>query len=203
MKAAKTLLSVNRPLDDESGVTLVELLVVCVIIAIVAGLALMQRGSANEQLQRQNAAQGLKVAFERARFDSVKRRAGGGSEAAQVTVTPTSYTLRTYRNGTAEDNVTTLPPGVVIELYAGSSLVSQDVVFDQRGQTPQSPTPPQFYVCNVSCASPTNSNANLVIVTPTGTVNLLSGSGSIPSFGIPTMSNINTTTGVSNTVIVP
>ena len=65
--------------SGQAGISLVELLVVIVIIAIVASVALMRRGSANEQFQRQNASRELKTAFERARFDSVKRRADGGS----------------------------------------------------------------------------------------------------------------------------
>jgi hypothetical protein len=48
--------------------------VVISIIAIVAAIALMQRGNSNEQFKRQNITWGLKNAFERARFDSVKRR---------------------------------------------------------------------------------------------------------------------------------
>ena len=66
--------SLRSTFGEQSGLSLIELLVVMVIITIVASIALMQRGSANEQLKRQNAATQLKNAFERARFDSVKRR---------------------------------------------------------------------------------------------------------------------------------
>ena len=72
--------------SHQSGVTLVELLVVIVVISILAGFALLQRGNANEQLRRQNAAQQLKVAFERARFDSVKRRAECDPNKAKVVI---------------------------------------------------------------------------------------------------------------------
>ena len=196
------VVSKRSGINGQSGVTLIELLVVIIVIAILAAFAFMQRGSANEQFQRQNAALQLKVALERARFDSVKRRATG-SEQALVTVTPTSFTLRTFNNGTAQDVTTTVPAGIVMGLYGGGSLVSQDVVFNQRGETSVSPNAPQFYICNVSCSSPGNSTANLLIVTPTGTVNLLPGGAGLPSFGVPTMSNVNTSTGVSNTVVIP
>jgi prepilin-type N-terminal cleavage/methylation domain-containing protein len=190
----------------QSGVTLVEMLVVIIIIAIVAALALMQRGSANAVFQRQNVATQLKNAFERARFDSVKRRVESGQEA-YVTVSGTSYTLRTYNNdangvSSPSDLVTTLPAGIVIGLYGGGTPSSQNVVFNKRGEATTSPAP-QFYICNVSCSSPSNSNANLLIVTPTGTVNMLPGDATLPSFGIPTMTNVNTNTGISNTVVVP
>ena len=190
---------------DDGGITLPELLVVIVVISIIAGFALMQRGPANVQLQRQNVAQQLKSAFERARFDSVKRRATSG-QFAIVTVTPTSYRLRTYSNdvnGTAtpNDQVTSLPSGIVIGLYDGTALTSMDVSFNMRGETPSSPAP-QFYVCNVSCSTHTDANANIVLVTPTGTVNLLPGSTALPTFGVPTMSPVPSNTGINNDAVV-
>src|SRR4051812_47613630 len=86
----------------QSGVTFIELMVVIVIIAIVAAIALMQRGSADEQFKRQNVARNLKTAFERARFDSVKRRADSSSipavPLAAVQIEATRFTLATDAN---------------------------------------------------------------------------------------------------------
>lgn len=194
--------------SHQSGVTVTELLVVIVIIAVIAGFALMQRGAANEQLTRQNAAQQLKTAFERARFDSVKRRAVASSELARVTVTPASFTLRTFSNdangvSVARDQATTLPPGIVIAHFSNLiTLTSQDVTFDMRGETPASPLP-QFLVCNVSCGSADNTNSNIVIVTATGTVNLLPGGSTLPVFGLPTVTNVNTSTGINPDAVLP
>ena len=190
----------------QDGVSFIELIVVIVIISIAAALAFMRTGSANPQFKRQNVATQLKNAFERARFDSVKRRVTSGQEA-YVTVTPTSYTLRTYSNNangvsTPNDLTTTLPTGIVIGSYGGGTLTTQNVVFDMRGEVPTSPSP-QFYVCNVSCSSPSNANANILIVTPTGTVNLLPGGSSLPTFGVPTITSVPTNTNVSNTVYIP
>jgi prepilin-type N-terminal cleavage/methylation domain-containing protein len=195
-------------LDGQRGVSYVELLIVIVIIAIVVSLALMQRGSANEQFQRQNIARQLKVAFERARFDSVKRRSVGGSAPqAYVTVTPASFTLRTYNtdvNGAAvaSDQVTSLPSGIVIGHYDGSALVSHEVDFNMRGETPSSPAP-QFFVCNNSCSSPSNATANIVLVTPTGTVNLLPGGSTIPTFTSPTITNVSGGAGINPVIVAP
>lgn len=194
--------------SHESGVTVTEVLVVIVIIAVIAGFALMQRGAANEQLTRQNVAQQLKTAFERARFDSVKRRAVASNELALVTVTPTSFTLRTYSNdangvSVSRDQVTDLPPGIVIAHFDNSvTLTSQDVTFDMRGETPTSPLP-QFLVCNVSCGSADSTNSNIVIVTATGTVNLLAGGSTLPTFGVPTVTNVNTNTGINPNAVLP
>lgn len=190
----------------QRGVTVTELLVVIVVIGVICGFALMQAGGTDDQLQRQNVAQAFKVAFERARFDSVKRRASEvGSNAlreATVTVTPTSFTLRTYTNeanGTAtpSDQTTTLPSGIVIGRYDGATLTSVVVTFDMRGEI-GSASDAQFYICNVTCAgSHTNTNANLLIVTPTGTVNLLPGSSTLPTFGVPSMSPIPTSANIN------
>lgn len=182
----------------QDGVTLTELLIVIVIIAVVSSFAIMQRGSANEQFQRQNIATQLKVAFERARFDSVKRRADGSfASMAYVTVTPSSFTLHTYNtSGTIVNQTTPVPTGIVIGKYDGTTLTSFDVSFNMRGETSQSPLP-QFYVCNTSCSSPTNSTANIVLVTATGTVNLLAGGSGLPVFGVPSQNSVPNTNGIN------
>ena len=190
----------------QRGVTVVELLVVIIVISVILGFALMQRGGANEQLQRHNVAQELKSAFERARFNSVKRRAGSGQEAL-VTLTPNSFTLRTYNNdvngiGVQAETTTTLPTGVIIALYDGTTLTTRDVSFNMRGETAASPAP-QFLVCNLSCSNRTNATANIVLVTPTGTVNLLSGSSSLPVFGTPTITDVPTSTGINHDTVLP
>src|SRR5690606_12428047 len=102
--------SAHSPHSLDAGFSFVELMVVIVIIVIVATLALMQRGSANEQFQRQNVARELKVALERARFDSVKRRA---LPPAKVEVRPDRFILTTYRidaGAPVAENVETLLP---------------------------------------------------------------------------------------------
>src|SRR4051794_166677 len=68
----------------QTGFTFVELMVVIAIIAVVATLAFMAFGRSREQFKRQNVARKLKVGFERARFDSVKRRADDSSIYAKV-----------------------------------------------------------------------------------------------------------------------
>src|SRR4051812_28364446 len=88
-------------LSDQSGVSVPETLIVVVIISIISAIAVMQfgnsAGGANQQFKRQNVARELKVAFERARFDSVKRHAEGAGPAT-VIVDTNSYTLKTDAN---------------------------------------------------------------------------------------------------------
>ena len=198
----------RRRFDDQTGWTLVELLVVISVIAIVASMALMQRGTTNERLQRQNASRELKVAFERARFDSVKRRADGtGSRPyAYVEVRSNGFTLRTYNddvnaNPVARDQSLTFPSGVVLTHYS-SGTIPMTVTFNRRGETAGGV--PQFRVCNVSCASPTNATAETILVTPMGTVNLLAGNANIPSFTNTALAgSTSNTASINDDVIIP
>jgi prepilin-type N-terminal cleavage/methylation domain-containing protein len=188
----------------QSGVSLPEMLVVILIIAVIAGFALIKRSPADVQLKRQNVAQQLKSTLERARFDSVKRRADS-SAMASVTITPTSFTLRTYttsaNTNTAHDQTTLVPSGIVIALRNGT-LTSTQVTFNMRGETPTSPEP-QFYICNVDCSSPTDATANFLLVTPTGTVNLLRGSATVPTFGSPAVAPVPVASAINPDTVLP
>ena len=205
----------------DRGLSIVELLIVIVIISIVGGIALMQTGTPNRQLKRQNVARELKVALERARFDSVKRRATSAAAVtddtrARVIITANSYTLVTDNNrngdlvnddGTMEstDASTISLAGQDIVIAGNGIVLPVTVLFNQRGEAMMGGggTNPIFYVCNVDCSSPTANNANLLLVTPTGTVNLLAGNASPPSFANANVTTVPVATGVSNTVALP
>jgi prepilin-type N-terminal cleavage/methylation domain-containing protein len=203
--------------NDQSGVTLIELLVVIVIIAIVASIALMQRGSADAQFKRQNVARELKVAFERARFDSVKRRAQPEASPspetrAKVVVDTNSYSLTTYTvdsaNVSTPSTQTTDTSGqnVVIQGGTNSITLPYTIYYNQRGEAVDingSSISPSFYVCNATCSSPSTSTANLILVTPTGTVNLLSGGSTAPNFNAPTITTSTNTNTINNTARLP
>ena len=181
--------------QGQDGTTLVEVLVVVVIISIVAAFAIMNRGSANEQFKRQNVARELKVAFERARFDSVKRRAEGANQA-HVVVDAGTYTLVTDVNQDGDtldpvDSLTTNFAGQNISISSDGTSLPVTVTFDKRGETTYTDDP-VFLVCNGSCtfSNDTSANANIVLVTPTGTVNLLPGGSTPPTFAAPNVSNV-------------
>ncbi len=198
-------------LKAQDGVSYVELLVVIVIISIVASIAFMQRGSANAQFQRQNVARELKVALERARFDSVKRRADTAATQATVTINANnSFTLRVDKdqNGTLNtaDDVTTASPANIVIAGSGGITLPVTVIYNQRGEASiVGGGTPLFLVCNGTCPTfPGNSgNANIVLVTPTGTVNLLPGGSSLPSFTAPGVTALDGTLGINPLVKVP
>ena len=203
--------------QKQIGVSLVELLVVISILIIISTIALMNMGSSKQQFKRQNVAQELKVAFERARFDSVKRRAVSTGEQARVIVDATSYTLVTDANqdGDLTDTVDTQVTNFAAQGISITSTLSlpATVYFNKRGEATDSASSsisPSFLVCNPFCtisggnSNATASNANLVLVTPTGTVNLLAGGSPIPNFAAPSpITAVTNTTDIKPTVIIP
>jgi prepilin-type N-terminal cleavage/methylation domain-containing protein len=204
------MLGGTHQVNEQHGFSIVETLVVIIIISIVSAIAFMQRGSANSQFQRQNIARELKVSFERGRFDSVKRRADSSGIQARVLVDTGAYTLTTYKD--VSGTMTAAPvtssfsaQNIVIAGYGGLTL-PYTVYYNQRGEAVDSSgasISPKFLVCNVSCSSPTVANSNIVLVTPTGTVNLLAGGSSIPTFTAPTITTVPPTSSINNTVTVP
>lgn len=193
--------------SHQSGVTVVELLIVVILIAIIAGFALMQRGSANAQLARQNVARDLKTAFERARFDSVKRRADGANvDFATVQVQAAQFTLTTDANqdGDIDDPsdsvVTPVPPN--IEIAAGPGLaLPLTISFNRRGEPDVAD--PVFIVCNGDCNYNNDvAGANIIHVTSTGTVNFLPGGSNITPFPTPPVQTIPGGTGIRSEIYV-
>jgi type II secretory pathway pseudopilin PulG len=62
-------------LNLQSGISIIEVLVVLTVIVILTTIAITQLGRSKTDLQRQRIAREFKIYLERARFDSVKRRA--------------------------------------------------------------------------------------------------------------------------------
>jgi prepilin-type N-terminal cleavage/methylation domain-containing protein len=184
-----------RKREQERGFSLVELLVVVIIVVLIATFAMMSGATANKLLEMQNGSRELKVAFERARFDSVKRRADG-SELANVELRSDRFILTTYVGGTPNVQTTMLPQGVSIEHYLSATL-PMTIYFNWRGET--SGGVPQFRVLESQ-----TSQSEIVLVTATGTVNLLPGASSIPSFSNPSLSGgTSNTASINNSAVIP
>jgi Tfp pilus assembly protein FimT len=190
------------------------MMVVIVVIGIVTSLALVRSGNASEQFKRENASVQLKTAFERARSDSVKRRA----DALGPPVVPlayvridsaTQFTLVTDANQDGDlldavDSVTTTFPARINLAPRTGLTLPLTVAFNKRGEP--TVTDPSFVVCNGVCtfANDTSAIAAVVHVTASGTVNLLAGGSTIPSFATPNVTAIGTSTSIrSQTYISP
>lgn len=80
-------------LGPQSGFSLIEVLIVLVMMGVLTVLALTQLGSSRVDFQRQRIAREFKIYLERARFDSVKRRAENADSAKVVLNGPSSFTV--------------------------------------------------------------------------------------------------------------
>lgn len=206
----------NRPkpdLHDQRGFSLTELLMVTIVIAVVSAIAIYQFNAPRIQFSRQNVSRELKVALERARFDSVKRRADTAASYARVVITSTSYTLGTDRDNDGDvdsnDSIVKSFNGSGITIQSSGASLPLTVLFNQRGEvsfvdsggSPVSPV--TFRICNGDCSTPSNANSDLLVLTPTGTVNLLGGASTVPVFTAPPITTVSGSTDIEPLATVP
>ena len=197
----------NRGPASEHGYSLIEVVIVVVIVAILATFAILALGSSTRNLGRQNIAKEFKVALERARFDSVRRRATECAAMARVEITSaSSFSLITdlNQNGVIDPASDTR----TVDFGAGNLVQIVDdppptypviIRFDQRGHTSSGPcgaetavdTPTVF--CELPCTAATASggNSSMVFVSPTGTAAMLTGGETIPTFSDPAVTTID------------
>ena len=197
----------KKKFDFERGYSLVELMIVLVITAILVTLALISFGNTQTQFNRQNIARELKVNLERARFDSVKRRAVNTADLAEVKLlSATSFSVKidTNQNGTLDANETrtiNFAGQPTVRLVGNLLVFPITINFDRYGRITAkdgtSPTPqnitPIFTICTNNCtaANATASNADVIYVSPSGTVTMLAGGSSQPTFQNPNVSNVS------------
>lgn len=197
----------KKKFDSERGYSSVELMIVLVITAILVTLALISFGNTQTQFNRQNIARELKVNLERARFDSVKRRAVNTADLAEVKLlSATSFSVKidTNQNGTLDANETrtiNFAGQTTVRLVGNLLVFPITINFDRYGRITAkdgtSPTPqnitPIFTICTNNCtaANATASNADVIYVSPSGTVTMLAGGSSQPTFQNPNVSNVS------------
>lgn len=207
--------------NSQSGKSIVELIIVLVIIAILVSFSVAQFRQSRVYFQRQNITRALKVHLERARFDSVKRRAvdpgtsGAADNRAKITLlSATSYsvTLDLNQNGTIEsaDTRTIDFSGQSDAQILGNNLIYPVTIkFDQRGQITARNNSgvdisPVFTLCGYGCtlSNANPSNASVISVSPTGTVAMLPGGETMPTFQNPAVTNVNSTLNVNPCVFI-
>ena len=203
------------------GFSVIELLIVLVIVGILVTFAVLSFGTSASNLERQNVAREFKTSLERARFDSVKRRASECSDMSNVTISsPTlfSYSIDRDQNGRLDLPVET----TVVDFTNRSDLMvigngvtlPVTIRFDERGRAflrndcdPSSiPTAsvPLFYFCNGACTVSTVNaeNANSIFISATGTVAMMTGDATIPTFDPPTVTTYPAANGVDEDLII-
>ncbi|HYG12138.1 MAG TPA: hypothetical protein VD835_19480, partial [Pyrinomonadaceae bacterium] len=120
----------------ERGFTLLQIVIVVAVIAIISTVALLGVASARAGQRRVNSARVLSAYLEKARVDSVRRRADGsaGNPLAAVSVLNAntySVLLDFDHIGTTSTRTFTLEPGVTF----ANEAIGVVIQFDWRGRT--------------------------------------------------------------------
>ena len=185
----------KKKFQSQSGISIMELIIVLTIIAILSAIAISQFGTAKTDFQRQNIAREFKIYLERARFDSVKRRAANAADMSRVVLnSASSFTaiVDSNQNGTILNSNGTFEAGdmrvVDFTERSNTQIVLSDTLnypitirFDQRGQITSTDgsnnaVDPLFTICSSgSCdgTSQTAQNSTVISVSETGTVAVL------------------------------
>jgi prepilin-type N-terminal cleavage/methylation domain-containing protein len=193
----------NRAFGNQSGVSLVELLIVLVIISILIVAAVAQFGDAGDRFETQNIARELKVNFERARFDSVKRRPTTINDMSRVVInddTSFSLTIDADKSGSIETTDTkniSFGGRTDVKIIATGMSFPVTVAFDRKGHisaidSSGTTVTPTFVICdNCTAGNYLTSSYYIVSVSPTGTVTMLNKGETLPSHLDPTTTNVN------------
>jgi len=199
----------KRKFDSQSGISLIEILIVLVILAILVTFSIAQFGDSRVVFERQNLAREFKVNLERARFDSVKRNAVVPAKRANVEVSDElsfNTTLDLNQNNILDESDTRTVDfsgrssvKIVPDTgTAGDTIVfPMTITFDHRGHiiSEDSSTPKKsvtrFIFCTDSCtvATANAKNASVISISLTGTVSMIAGGETQPTFSSPTITN--------------
>ena len=174
-------------INKQFGFSLIELLIVIVIIGVLSTLALLTFGRSKVDLQRQAITREFKNYLERARFDSVKRRASIPAEQANVVLTgPSSFTAQIDfdENRTLQANEVRV---VDFAQRAATQIVVSDVGinypvtirFNQLGHviaTDNAGTavnPVVFTICSSTNCTATSTERTVISLSTSGTVAIM------------------------------
>jgi prepilin-type N-terminal cleavage/methylation domain-containing protein len=196
----------NNRTKLQDGFSIVELLIVLTIVVILSTLAVLQFRSSKTDFERQNITHEFKVYLERARFDSVKRRAVNNNQMSRIILNSSSsftVNLDFDGNGTLDfDNNGVVDPSDVRQVNftqrSSTQILVSDTLnypvtvrFDQRGHITATDSSgnavdPVFSICSKNCTGSVqnNSDVSVLSVSTSGTVAILRG-GQDPS-ALPT-----------------
>lgn len=201
---------------SQSGKSIIELLVVLVTAGVLITMAVSQAGNAKNNLQRQNLAREFKVHLERARFDAVKRRAEATDEMSKITITSaTSYKVKTdlSQDGVltaAEEQTVSFGNRSSVKIVGTNLVFPVTIRFDYLGHIyalngNNTAITPTFTFCEgAACTASTANvtNSNIIAVSKTGTVAMLNGGETVPTYGNPTVTNVGTSSEINPWVLV-
>lgn len=198
----------------QNGFSVIELLIVVAIVTVMTALALIAFRTSKVDLERQAIVREFKVFLERARFDSVKRRAAEPAEQANLVLTsPTSFTAQIDFN---EDRQLQPTERRVVNFSqrSGTNIVVSDVGlsypvtirFNQRGHAVATNSlgavidPVMFTICSGNGCTSSSVDRTVISLSPSGTVAVLR-NGQSPQ-AAPTPAIGNTALSISCWVVV-
>lgn len=195
----------QKRLNSQSGVSIIEILIVLCLALIISTIAIIQLRTSKTDLERQRIAREFKIYLERARFDSVKRRAVDVNDMSRITLNSSSAFTAAYDlNENGKLDSTDVRQVDFSQRSSTQITVSNTlnypvtILFDQRGQiiakdSSNNDVTPVFTICSKNCTATTQNNEDLTVlsVSSTGTVAVLKG-GQTPS-ALPTPVITNTT----------
>lgn len=171
-----------QKLSPQRGFSLIEVFIVLVMIGILTTLALMQLGRSRVDFQRQRISREFKIYLERARFDSVKRRADAEAERATVVLDNASqFTVMLDFDG---DGVMSASERRVVNFADRTDALIRvsdvglsypiTIAFDRKGLVTVTdgttqPVTPVFSICSGDCAAGSTDVTRIAIST-SGTV---------------------------------
>lgn len=187
--------------SPQGGYSLIEIFIVIVIIGILTTLALLQLGRSRVDLQRQRIAREFKVYLERARFDSVKRRAAGAEVAKVVLNGPSSFTVTLDFDGDGqllpiETRTVNFADRTDAVIQVSDTLnYPVSLSFNWRGlvevlDSANQPVTPLFTIC--SDCSDSDPDITRIYISSSGTVAELRAGQDPQALPTPTTSNSNT-----------
>lgn len=188
--------------NPQGGFSLIEVFIVLVIIAVLTTFAILTFGSAKVDLHRQAVAREFKIYLERARFDSVKRRAEDPNRATLILHNATSFTAKLDFN---EDGTLQANEIRTVDFTQRSSTQIRvtdtlnypvTISFDRRGHATTvdnlgDDINPVFTICsNCEAASPDQS---VISLSTTGTVSVTTDEVDPSALPTPVVSNSSVT----------
>jgi Tfp pilus assembly protein FimT len=193
----------QRKLKFQEGFSLFELLIVLTLIMILVTVTIVIFDSSKTDFERQRIAKEFKSYLERARFDSVKRRATDISDMSRITLnSPSSFTAAYDRNGngildTAESQIVDFTQRSNTQIVVSDTLnYPVTIFFNQRGHIIAKDSlgvdiNPVFTICSKNCNATSQNNEDLTVlsISNTGTVAVLSGGESPTALPTPSITN--------------
>jgi prepilin-type N-terminal cleavage/methylation domain-containing protein len=197
----------NARTDTESGFTLIELAIVLVVVGVLTTVAVIRFTGAKVDMERQAIAREFKVYLERARFDSVKRRAAVETDQANIVLRgPSAFTAQIDFDADGVLRANELRP-VDFTQRSGTQIVVSDtglaypitIRFDRRGHVRATNKwgavidPVVFTICSSTNCSPTSPDRTVLALSPSGTVTVFRNGQQPSNAPPPVIGNVSPT----------